>query len=118
MKSCPTRSQDDLKVVLGPIVEIPAHLLGNDPVGIGIEAPDPDVEVGHAVEDSDFGPFRRRHVLIELALGKVRDPGGLRPCVFVKHAIQLDRDIGAHSLKPVGTGMLGKRWEGGTERHQ
>jgi len=94
--------------VAGAERRIALHLLGDDAGGIGIEAPDDDVEVIGIHEEPDLGPLARLGSLDRAVLGEVVDRIGGGPDRVVEHAVDHgridERDIG-HAGAPGGAGF-------------
>ena len=79
---------DDLKVVIQFLTDVPAQLRGDDPFGIGVEASDAEVDVVLVVENTDFGSFSWSPSFVRLALQEVRNRRGLHPEWIIERTIQ------------------------------
>src|SRR5258708_20871898 len=90
---------DDLKVVIQFLTDIPAQLCGHDPFGIGVEASDAEVDFVLVIENADFGPFSWSLSFVRLALQEVRNRSGLRPDWIIERAIQPWSSINAACLR-------------------
>src|SRR5260370_21551891 len=55
-----SRVDDDFKVVIQFLTDVPAQLGRNDPTWIGVETGDTEVDLVLVVENADFGVFSRR----------------------------------------------------------
>src|ERR1700675_1678050 len=79
---------DDLKVVIQFLTDVPAQLCGHDPFGIGVEASDAEVDFVLVVENTDFGSFSWSLSFVRLALQEVRNGGGLQSQRIIEGAGQ------------------------------
>src|ERR1700675_654331 len=84
---------DDLKVVIQFLTDVPAQLCGHDPFGIGVEASDAEVDFVFVVENADFGSFSWSLSFVRLALQEVRNRSGLHPEGIIERAVQLGNSI-------------------------
>src|SRR5215472_368334 len=102
------RVDDDLKVVVQFLGDIPAQLPGHNLAWIGIEAGNSEVHIVLVVENANFGLFRWRLPFKRLPLEKICDwtchlPGGI-----VERAIKLRGMLDARGLGNP-SGLLGSR---------
>ena len=75
----PLASDVALELVFPRTTEVSRHLVGQNPLGLGTEAPESDVESILIEENGHLGPLGHRRSEIQLPLGEVRDALGAAP---------------------------------------
>ncbi len=85
-----------LELVIGGKVPVPAHLIENQLVRLGIEHRGADVEIVGAEDDANFGLLGRRLAVVRLHLHEVRRRYRAHPDILIESSVERDRLAGAH----------------------
>jgi hypothetical protein len=102
-----SRVNDDLKVIVQFLADIPAQLGGDDAFGIGIEAGDAEIDVMLAVENANLRFFSRSLSLKGLSLAKVGNRRGLLPDGIIQCAVNAACLRGSETLRGSDLSFLG-----------
>src|SRR5207245_10846429 len=89
-----SRVDDDFEVVVQFLTDVPPQFSGDNPLGMGIEAGNAEIEFMLGVENADFGFVCGRLPLKRLSLPKCGDGGGLLLQEAVKFAVEMGCECG------------------------
>ena len=103
--------QDHFEVVLTGPPEVPGHLVGQDPVRLGVESPEPHVEGLGIEEKGHLGALGHGRPEVQLPLGEVRNVLSALPGRFVQEPV--DADVLTELQRDNGGGVTGLRERGG-----